>query len=157
MLLYLLRHAEAEDLAASDAARRLTAKGEAQAKLVGKFCREHDLSPSVILTSPVTRAKQTAEIVQRELAKPDLMEVPWAACGMDPWDAMDQLGAMKKIPAVMLVGHQPDLAGLAGALLGLTTVTSLHVRKALLLGIEVPHGLKTGGGILQFFLPPKLM
>lgn len=156
-MLYLLRHAEAEDLAASDAARRLTPKGEAQAELVGKFCLKHGVSPSVILTSPVTRAKQTAKIVQRELAKPELVEVRWAACGMDPWDAMDQIGAMKQFPAVMLVGHQPDLAGLAGALLGLTTAASLRVRKALLLSIEAPHGLKTGGGILQFFLPPKLM
>jgi phosphohistidine phosphatase len=157
MLLYLLRHAEAEDLSSSDAARRLTPKGETQAELVGKFCHEHGLAPSLILTSPVTRAKQTAEIVQREIAKPELLEVPWAACGMDPWDAMDHLGAMKQFPALMLVGHQPDLGGLACALLGLTTVTNLRVRKALLLGIEAPYGLKTGGGILQFFLPPKLM
>ena len=157
MLLYLLRHAEAEDVASSDAVRRLTPKGEQQAVRVGEFCHEHGVVPPVILTSPVTRARQTAEIVQNEIGQPELLEVRWAACGMDPWAAMDRLNEMKQFPAVMLVGHQPDLGGLAAALLGLTSAHPLRVRKALLMGIEVPHGMKTGGGILQFFIPPKLM
>lgn len=157
MLLYLLRHAEAEDVASSDAARQLTPKGEQQAARVGKFCHEHGVVPPVILTSPVTRARQTAEIVQKEIGQPELLEVKWAACGMDPWVAMDQINDMKKFPAVMLVGHQPDLGGLAAALLGLTSVHPLRVRKALLMGIEAPQGLKTGGGILHFFIPSKLM
>ena len=157
MLLYLLRHAEAEVLAASDAARRLTPKGEEQAAKVGKYCRHQGLEPSVVLTSPVTRARQTAEIVARGLGGTELVEVPWAACGMDPWKAMDELAAYKKFPAVMLVGHQPDLGGLASALLGLGDVRVLRVRKALLIGIDVSHGFSTGVGVLQFFVPVKLM
>jgi phosphohistidine phosphatase len=157
MLLYLLRHAEAEVLAASDAARRLTPKGEAQAVKVGRYCGTHGLAPAVVLTSPVTRARQTAGLVAGVLDDAELVEVPWAACGMDPWKAMDELAAYKKFPAVMLVGHQPDLGGLAAALLGLGDVRVLRVRKALLVGIDVSHGLSTGAGVLQFFVPVKLM
>ena len=157
MLLCLLRHAEAEVLAASDRARRLTPKGEEQAARAGKFCRKQGLEPAVILSSPVTRALQTARLVAESLTDAQLIEVPWAACGMDPWKAMDELEAYAKFPAVMLVGHQPDLGALAAALLGMTNVQSLHVRKALLLGIEVAHGLSTGAGVLQFFVPVKLM
>ena len=157
MLIYLLRHAEAEVLAASDHARRLTPKGDEQALRVGKFCRRQGIEPPVILSSPVTRALQTAQIVAKSLPEAELVEVPWAACGMDPWKAMEELGAYAKFPAVMLVGHQPDLGGLAAVLLGMTQVQSLHVRKALLLGIDVSHGLSTGAGVLQFFVPVKLM
>lgn len=157
MLLHLLRHAEAELLAADDRARRLTSKGEEQAGRVGKFCREQGIEPAVILTSPVTRARQTAKLVAKHLPDAELVEVPWAACGMDPWKAMDELAAYEKFPAVMLVGHQPDLGGLAAALLGMTDVQTLHVRKALLLGIGVTHGISTGAGVLEFFVPVRLM
>ncbi len=157
MLLYLLRHAEAEVLAASDRARRLTPKGDEQAQRVGKFCRKQGLEPGVILSSPVSRALQTAKLVLKNLPGQELIEVPWAACGMDPQTAMRELNAFNRFPSVMLVGHQPDLGALAATLLGLPHVQSLRVRKALLLGIDVSRGLDRGRGVLQFFLPVKMM
>jgi phosphohistidine phosphatase len=157
MLLYLLRHADAEVLAASDRARRLTPRGEQQAVKVGKFCAKHRIEPSLILSSPVVRARQTADLVGLSLPGAELIEVPWAACGMDPWRAMKELAAFRKMPAVMLVGHQPDLGALAAVLLGLTNVQSLRVRKALLAGIDMSVGLQMEAGTLQFFLPVRLM
>jgi phosphohistidine phosphatase len=157
MLIYLLRHAEAEMLAASDQARRLTPKGDEQALRVGKFCRRQGIEPAVILSSPVTRAVQTAKLVAKSLPEAELDEVPWAKCGMDPWAAMDELKAYAKFPSVMLVGHQPDLGGLAAALLGMPSVHPLRVRKALLIGIDASGGLATGAGTLQFFIPVRLM
>lgn len=144
-------------LAASDEARRLTPKGDEQALRVGKFCRQQNIEPAVILSSPVTRAVQTAKLVAKSLPKAELVEVPWAKCGMDPWAAMDELKAYANFPSVMLVGHQPDLGGLAAALLGMENVQALRVRKALLMGIDASQGLDTGRGILQFFVPVKLM
>jgi len=155
MTLYLLRHAEAEALAASDCARRLTAKGEGQAARVGTFCRKHDLAPEVILASPVMRALQTARLVRKSLSDCELIEVPWAACGMAPEIARDELRAYAKLHAVMLVGHQPDLGHLAATLLGCDNVASLHVRKSLLCGINLSPDLRHG--VLEFFLPAKLM
>lgn len=155
MTLYLLRHAEAEVLAASDSARRLTAKGEDQAGRVGKFCREHGLVPGIILASPVTRARQTAKLVQKSLGDCELIEIAWAACGMAPETALGELRAYGKLPAVMLVGHQPDLGHLAATLLGCDDVASLHVRKSLLCGIDLSPDLRRG--VLEFFVPAKLM
>jgi len=155
MTLYLLRHAEAEALAASDFARCLTGKGEDQAGRVGKFCRKHGLVPDIILSSPVTRALQTAKLVQRSLGDCELIEVPWAACGMSPDAACDELRAYAKVPAVMLVGHQPDLGELAAILLGCNSAASLHVRKSLLCAIDLSSDLRHGA--LEFFVPAKLM
>jgi phosphohistidine phosphatase len=157
MLIYLLRHAEAEMLAASDEARRLTPKGDEQALRVGKFCQRQGIEPAVILSSPVTRALQTAKLVAKSLPEVELIEAPWAACGMDPWKAMEELEAYRKFPAVMLVGHQPDLGALTAVLLGMTDVHNLRVRKALLVAIDAAAGLRTGAGTLQFFLPVRLM
>jgi phosphohistidine phosphatase len=157
MRLYLLRHAEAEVEAASDRARRLTPKGKDQAERVGKFCREQGIEPAMILSSPVTRALQTAKAVAGQLPGAELAEVSWAACGMDPWTAMEELSAFAKLPTVMLVGHQPDLGALASVLLGMDNVQALHVRKALLMAIDAPHGIGERRGVLQFFVPVKLM
>lgn len=157
MIIYLLRHAEAEELATSDAARRLTPKGDEQSARVGKFCREHGIKPELVLSSPVTRAWQTAKIVSRAWPDAELVEAPWAACGMDPARAMEELGACTKFPSVMLVGHQPDLSLLAAELLGLSGAGALRVRKALLAGIDASHGVGRGRGVLQFFLPVKMM
>lgn len=155
MTLYLLRHAEAEVLAASDFARRLTPKGEDQAERTGKFCRKHTIAPEVILTSPVTRALQTAKIAIKSLGAAELIEVPWAACGMTSETAREELRGYTKLNGVMLVGHQPDLGHLAATLLGCDNVGSLHVRKSLLCAIDVSPDLRHG--MLEFFIPAKLM
>lgn len=157
MRLYLLRHAEAVPAAASDAARRLTGKGEVQAEKAGKFCARHELVPEIILTSPVLRARRTAELVSAELGHTEIVEVPWAACGMSPGRAIEELGGYAKFASAMLVGHEPDLGWLAASLLGLPDPAALHVRKALLAAIDFDGVPAEGRGELQFFVPAKLM
>jgi phosphohistidine phosphatase len=156
MLLYLLRHAEAEVSASTDEARRLTAKGEHQAARVGKFCQRHGVRPALILSSPVTRALQTARIVARELPEAGLVEAPWAACGMGCEQACAELEACGSEGPVMLVGHQPDLGMLASFLLGAGSGGCLHVRKASLAALEV-QAWRTGRAGLEFFVPARLM
>lgn len=155
MLLYLLRHAEAEDLAESDRARRLTPKGEGQAGRTGKFCRQYGIGPDVILSSPVTRALQTAKIVAEHIEGAELIEVPWAACGMHPDTARGELKSFAKLDSVMLVGHQPDLGRFAATLLASHNVGSFHVRKSLLCAIDLSADLRQG--VLEFFVPVRLM
>ena len=156
MTLYLLRHAEAEIGAMSDRVRRLTPKGVKQAAKVGSFCQLHGLLPDLILTSPVTRARQTAEAVAQCLSGTELIEVPWAACGMSPENFCEEIAAYRKFSSLMLVGHQPDLGLLAAWLLGADNAESLHVRKASLMGLDV-SSWGNGGSKLEFFVSAKLM
>ncbi len=157
MLLYLLRHAEAEVSAGADRDRRLTEKGRDQAVRAGEFCRRRGIVPGVILTSPVRRALETARLVAKCLPAAELIEVPWASCGMDPAAAIAELGAFAKFSSVMLVGHQPDLGELQAELLGLPRPQGLRVRKCLLAGIDAGDNIGAGRGSLQFFVPVKLM
>jgi len=155
MLLYLLRHANADTKAATDDARALSEKGRAQAEQVGRFCEAHDMHLSVVLSSPVRRAHETAVVVAEKM-RAELLVVPWLACGMHPEAAMEELRAYRSHGSVMLVGHEPDFSQLAAHLLGLATATALHVRKASLTLIDLGY-LRAGAGCLQFSLPCRLM
>jgi len=156
MLLYLLRHAEAVDQSTSDAARELTPKGTAQARKVGKFCVKNDFIPSIILTSPLKRAEQTARIVAKEIKNAEFIVCPFLSAGMQPENALDELKVYARFPSLMLVGHEPDFSLLAAHLLGLQLHESLHLRKASLTGMNLT-AMRPGAAVLNFAIPPKLM
>jgi phosphohistidine phosphatase len=154
MILYLLRHAEAEPHCPDDFSRRLTEKGIKQADRVGCFMKDHCERPDFILTSPVIRAHETAGIVANHLGKCDVTLSPWAACGMDPKNAIHEIATYNKFKSILLVGHEPDFSVLIAALIGLARSPSIQVGKASLISINLPR-LQFGSGILQFVLPVK--
>jgi phosphohistidine phosphatase len=155
MQLYLLRHADADTVAARDEDRALSEKGEAQAKKVGRFCEAHEVSVSAVLTSPVRRAHQTAQTVANHL-RADLISAPWLACGMRPQLALDELKIFRAKQSVMIVGHEPDFGALVAHLIGLPSGSQIQIRKASLTLIDV-ETLEKGGGRLEFCVPCKLM
>ena len=155
MRLYLLRHADADTPAESDEARALSDKGEAQAKKVARFCEAHGFRVSPMLTSPVRRALQTAEIVGNHL-RSDLIAVPWLACGMRPQLALDELKKFRAKQSVMIVGHEPDFSTLVAHLIGLPSNSQIQIRKASLTLVDV-ETLEKGGGWLEFCVPCRLM
>jgi phosphohistidine phosphatase len=118
--------------------------------------KEQCLRPDVILTSPVLRARQTAEVVSKLLGKVDLTEVPWAACGMNPDAALTELSGFAKLDSVLLVGHEPDFSLLIASLIGLGRSESIQVGKASLIGVNLPR-LQCGSGVLQYLLPVKFL
>jgi phosphohistidine phosphatase len=164
MQLFLLRHAEAEPAAANDEMRVLTAKGSKQAEAVGKFCLKHGFVPEIILSSPLTRAEETARLVAHELGLSKLVQIAeFLRAGMTAERAFSGLreflvGLVKreKYPEkanIMLVGHEPDFSNLAGALIG-GRAQSVHFRKATLMGVTLQE-LKPGAGTIEFIVPVK--
>jgi phosphohistidine phosphatase len=119
MQLFLLRHAEAEADAPTDAKRVLSEKGSKQAESIGRFCLAHGLIPEMILSSPVTRADETGRLVARELNLPKIvriveflrigMTVERAFSGLRECmiDLMKREKYSEKV-SIMLVGHEPD-------------------------------------------------
>jgi len=155
MLLYLLRHADADTPAPSDGARPLSEKGLDQAKKVARFCEAHDMQLSLILTSPLRRAHETAKPMAAAL-RAELIVAPWLSSGMHPQAALEELRAYRTQTSVMLVGHEPDFSQLAAHLLGLPTNNAINVRKASLMLLELDV-FRAGAATLQFSLPCKLM
>lgn len=155
MDLLLLRHADANTEAATDDARKLSGKGESQAKKVARFIEASELEPDLVLTSPVRRAHETAEIVAEHLGV-ELIAVPWAACGMQPETALGELRAYAKFDRVILVGHEPDFSMLAAHLLGLRDNAQIRIRKASLTFLELA-AMAPGAARLQWSMPCRFM
>ena len=152
MMLYFLRHADAEPDYANDFNRRLTPKGVEQADKVGKFCARNGLIPDLILSSPVIRARQTADAVSLRLGEVEIVESPWIACGLTPSTLLAELAAYTKFTSLFIVGHEPDFSECIGHLTGVR----MNVRKASLTLLDLPR-LREGGGELQFSVPVRLM
>jgi len=155
MIIYFLRHADAEDLAESDFDRKLTPKGLDQAARVGKFCKKNGIKPEVFLTSPLVRARQTAEIVGKKIGVTPVI-ADWLACGMTPATLIQNLEPLSTKSSALLVGHEPDLSTAVSYLLGLTESVNFPIRKASLTAIDAPW-LDQGSGALEFSIPPKLL
>ena len=155
MLLYLLRHADAETPAPTDDERPLSEKGIAQAKKVARFCATHEVQLAIVLTSPLPRARQTAEPVAEALGV-EMVVVPWLASGMSPPAALEELRAYRSQEKVMIVGHEPDFSQLAALLLGLPTNQALHLRKGSLTLLDLDI-FRAGAAVLKFSLPCRLM
>ncbi len=103
-MIYFLRHGDAEDGDGDDASRRLTAKGERQARAAGAALAALGVDIDTCLTSPKVRATQTAGIASEPLGiDVEICE----ALGGGPFDANELTAARG---AVLLVGHEPDFS-----------------------------------------------
>jgi len=103
-LIYLLRHGDAEEGTGDDAARRLTAKGERQARAAGEALAALGIKPDACLASPKVRAADTAELACAALdLEPEIAEELRGG----PFDSTD-LAAGRG--GVLLVGHEPDFS-----------------------------------------------
>jgi len=111
-VIYLLRHGEAEDAAPDDASRRLTEKGERQARAAGRALRELGIGIDACLTSPKVRARETARIACGVLAV-EVEETEALRGG--PFDALELVAGRGD---VLLVGHEPDFSEEVGRLTG---------------------------------------
>jgi phosphohistidine phosphatase len=118
MDLILWRHAEAEDSdgRTPDAKRRLTARGEKQAKKMAAWLNERLPSNTTVLVSPAERTQQTAHA----LGLPFEIE-PKIGIGADCADLLAAAGwpnsKVSRGGTLILVGHQPTLGRLAALLL----------------------------------------
>lgn len=131
MELLVIRHAKAEDHGhpEGDGARALVAKGFDQSGKLGRLLKRVNRRPDVVLTSPLVRARQTAETLCEAAGMPGPVVQGWLACGMDPEVAIRELVAFSDFERVAIVGHEPDLSSLIEWLLGCTG-SSVEVKKA---------------------------
>lgn len=150
--LFLMRHGPAEDVADSgrDFDRKLTTAGRARVERVAEALLHKGESPRVIVTSPLVRAKETAEIVAASctLDEPILVR-PELSPGGDGAALLRELANSGK-RNVMLVGHEPDLSGLAELA---TSELSAGFEKAMVVGLAHEQSLFA----LRFILEPKTL
>jgi len=164
MKLFILRHGIAVDHGtpgyASDSERPLTPGGRRKTRVIARRLARLGVKPDVILTSPLVRARQTAEIVATELRlKKRLQLCEPLASGGDPRQIVAHMNRCHpEADSVMLVGHEPDLSAFASWLLtGSTSGAPMELKKGGVCVLEA-NRLKAGRcATLLWLAPPKLM
>jgi phosphohistidine phosphatase len=162
MLLLLNRHANAgaRDPAQwpDDRDRPLTDKGRKVQGDVSRFLRKRGLTPTLVLTSPWTRAAQTAAILVEgsRAAQPPVPCDPLAD-EPDLIRLQDFVGDQPPGAIVAMVGHSPWMEDLGSILLaGASTGIRIDFPKSGVLGIELDR-LEPGAGELRFLIRPKMV
>jgi phosphohistidine phosphatase len=156
MKLMFLRHGIAEDRSAdgSDHSRRLTPEGKDLMRLEATGMVRAGIKPALILTSPLVRAVQTAEIVAEVLDMDDRLR---QEARLGPGFTLEHLRtitvAHSDRRALMLVGHEPTLSVVVGQLIGGANVRMKKGSLAIVDVEEVEHG----AGCLQALLPPSAL
>ncbi len=121
MILYVMRHAEAVDGSGTlqDEWRYLTENGRMAAKKVSSSIAKYGPKPRLTITSPLTRAVQTAEIAAEKACRKNVVIANGLLLpGGDIGELVDYLKGCKDTKRVMLVGHEPQLGILVATLLG---------------------------------------
>jgi phosphohistidine phosphatase len=164
MNLYLMRHgiALAQDDASvsSDSERPLSHKGVKRMRKAAKGIRRLEIPFDALLTSPLLRARQTAEIVASALGIEDRLE---EISGLAPESTVEHLmfglTRYQEREHLLLVGHEPLLGDTLSCLLsgGRQKAAAFHVdlKKASLCRVEIDALPVTGPGKLHWLLSPK--
>ena len=138
-VLYLMRHATADirNSLVDEADRCLNEKGRLQARRVAAFMQKQSLVPDRMVSSPQTKALQTAALVRKDLGiKSTVEEWPCLLPAVSASEIKAQLlNQLQSGEAMLLVGHEPELALLINELLGLEKAF-FELKKASLTCIE---------------------
>jgi phosphohistidine phosphatase len=155
MKLYLIRHATAADVAASDAERELTKEGRHEAKVAGKALVKLGVAVDQVLTSPLVRARQTAEIIAGPLGLADRVAVLTELGNAHTTSALLRaLGPWAKAQGLLLVGHMPSLADHLNLLIGAGMTANVSFGKGTVVAVRLAQ-LRVGGGELHCFMRQK--
>ena len=158
MHLYLLRHGVAEEVrpGTSDADRALTPDGRKKLRHVLKAVAEARVKPSLLLSSHLKRAVQTAEIAAQVLGyEGELVKTKSLAPAAAAEQVWEEIRVHKNEPALMLVGHNPLFDYLAAFLLGAPAL-KVDFKKGAIMRIDLEAFGAQPRGILCWYLTAKL-
>ncbi|MDP3849014.1 MAG: histidine phosphatase family protein [Luteolibacter sp.] len=154
MDLILLRHGKAEDFHADgDSFRELAGRGREQAHKAARLLKDSRWLPEIVLTSPLVRARQTADEFCETASLPGAVIQGWLACGMHPEGALRELAGFSEFKRIAIVGHEPDLSRLIEWLLG-TSGGGVDMKKGAIACLRINPPSRHG--LLKFLIPPKL-
>jgi phosphohistidine phosphatase len=160
--LYLVRHGLAGERGtyANDDERPLTDEGKKKTKQVAKQLHKLGLQFDVMLTSPLVRARQTAEILMGAGLAEQLEE--FAALGhggeLQTWLEWFEGWKQSDKKALALVGHEPDLTTWAETLIWGRPEEKLVLKKAGVIGLLLPKEVSAIGNSQLFWLtPPRFL
>jgi phosphohistidine phosphatase len=160
MDLFVLRHGEAGKTipsGSSDSKRPLTVAGEKEMAIISKALRKMGVRLDVILTSPLKRARQTADIVAKEFrAQNKLRQVRELAPEGNKNTLYQSLTSFKEGTSLLLVGHNPYLSELVSEVVTNDSSVRLDLKKGGIVRIRIIAAAPKLKGELRWLLTPRL-
>jgi phosphohistidine phosphatase len=157
--LYLVRHGVAAERGPDypdDSTRPLTGSGMSKLRKAAKALNALEVEFDLIITSPLVRTKQTADIIAETLTgKPQVTTSDSLAPTGTPAAVMQELARHARKPRIALVGHEPNLGELAARLIGARS--PLEFKKGAICRIDFEVPPPKGLGRLQWFVTPKML
>jgi len=157
--LYLIRHAIAAERGEEwpdDDKRPLTDEGIARMRKAARGLARLGVPVDVVFTSPLARARQTAEIVVAVLdARPSIVAIDSLAPGASYAALMADLEKHGRKSRFVLVGHEPGLGELAGRLIG--SRHAIEFKKGAIARIDLDQIPPGGPGHLRWFVTPRIL
>jgi phosphohistidine phosphatase len=157
-LLYIVRHAWAEgrdsERFPDDDLRPLTDEGRKRFRRMVRTLLKQGFDPTLLLTSPLVRCRQTAEIIAEAAPRgPAVIERAELAPGGDPAGLLQFTVAQPS--GVAWVGHAPDVEELTELLIG--GRARVRFAKGAICAIEFPEVLAPGQGVLAWLVTAKVV
>jgi phosphohistidine phosphatase len=163
MNLYLMRHGLAVEQGKSsretDRKRPLTPKGKRKVRLVAQALAQLKISFVAIVSSPLVRARDTAELVKDELGFGEKIQLTDHLAPQGSHKALVSL--LQRLPGspqeILLVGHEPDLSQLAAFLLDGGKGVTLIFKKSGMAKLNAEKLRPGRCATLEWLLPPRFM
>lgn len=158
MDLFLLRHGIAEDPkpGQSDSLRALTSEGRGKLREVLEVARHAKVEPTLIISSPLKRAVETAEIASKTLGyEGEILRSDALQPDSNPEAVWHEIRGHRTEASLLLAGHEP-LFGLSAAYLLGAPSARVDFKKAGLLKLTVDSFPAHPRAILNWYLIPKL-
>ena len=158
MRLLIIRHASAVPSGTpglADDDRPLTPRGRARFRVASQGLARIAHRPNVLLTSPLPRARATAEIAARSFRRLEPVIEPVLAHGT----VADIVAVLARQPAdasVAIVGHEPVLSALLARLIGAADGGRFAFKKGGAALVDLPTGAR-GTGRLVWFVKPRIL
>ena len=162
MELFVIRHAIAEPLGKqnefSDEKRALTGEGKNRMREVVKGLVKLGIEVDLILTSPLVRAVETAEIVGTAsgLTKKEIKLTANLAPGASAEKLFAEIKGLSGVEALVLIGHQPDLSGLISRIIqGDGSELSIQLKKGSVCCLNITETVPKLRGNMSWLLTPR--
>jgi phosphohistidine phosphatase len=161
--LYVMRHGEAvknvqSGLSASDADRPLTITGKREVEEISYFLKKLNIKFSLVISSPLKRAHQTALIVSKIFKVVNQLE---------DWDELkpeaakqalvDKLSKLKGDSTILIVGHEPFLSSFISEVAFGNSSGNLVLKKGGFVRLRVLSNFPRMTAELRWLLSPRLM
>ena len=162
MKIYLIRHSNAVDPGTpgyeDDSARPLTEKGHEKMRRIASALKTLGVVPDLIVSSPYLRARETAEILAKELKYRSELAFSDALAPMGDADRIiGEINEKYSVDELVLVGHEPCFSVLVGTLIAAAPGIEMDLKKGGACCLSADNLKVERKAVLEWLLTPKLL